>query len=101
MKQKIYKIYKWKKFNKLFFRNIIKKPNILNIIYGNYYNIKNPKKLGNSYVFCYIKNWSLITIGPNCIIYKINLIQIFMEFLLCTSILFISILIIYFKKNFE
>ena len=53
-------------------RNIIKKPNISNIIYGNDYNIKNPKKLGNSYAFCYIKNWPLITIGPNCIIYKIN-----------------------------
>ena len=53
-------------------RNIIKKPNISNIIYGNDYNIKNSKKLGNSYAFCYIKNWPLITIGPNCIIYKIN-----------------------------
>ena len=55
-------------------RNIFKKSNISNIIYGNDYNIKKPKKLGNSYVFCYIKNWPLITIGPNCIIYKINLI---------------------------
>ncbi len=55
-------------------RNIFKKSNISNIIYGNDYNIKNPKKLGNSYVFCCIKNWCLITIGPNCIIYKINLI---------------------------
>ena len=53
-------------------RNIFKKSNISNIIYGNDYNIKKPKKLGNSYAFCYIKNWPLITIGPNCIIYKIN-----------------------------
>ncbi len=51
-------------------RNIFKKSNISNIIYGNDYNIKKPKKLGNSYVFCYIKDWPLITIGPNCIIYK-------------------------------
>lgn len=55
-------------------RNIFKKSNISNIIYGNDYNIKKPKKLGNSYAFCYIKDWPLITIGPNCIIYKINLI---------------------------
>ncbi len=55
-------------------RNIFKKSSISNIIYGNDYNIKKPKKLGNSYAFCYIKDWPLITIGPNCIIYKINLI---------------------------
>ena len=55
-------------------RNIFKKSNISNIIYGNDYNIKKPKKLGNSYAFCYIKDWPLITRGPNCIIYKINLI---------------------------
>ena len=55
-------------------RNIFKKSNISNIIYGNDYNIKKPKKLGNSYAFYYIKDWPLITIGPNCIIYKINLI---------------------------
>ena len=51
-------------------RNIFKKSSISNIIYGNDYNIKKPKKLGNSYAFCYIKDWPLITIGPNCIIYK-------------------------------
>ncbi len=51
-------------------RNIFKKSSSSNIIYGNDYNIKKPKKLGNSYVFCYIKDWPLITIGPNCIIYK-------------------------------
>ena len=40
---------------------------ITEILYGNDYKIKNPKKLGNSFVFWYIKDWPLITIGPDCI----------------------------------
>jgi hypothetical protein len=48
----------------------IKKIDNSNLIYGNDINIKQPKKLGNSFVFCYINNWPLITIGPNCIYYN-------------------------------
>lgn len=39
---------------------------ITEIIYGNDYKIKKPKKLGNSIVFWYINDWPLITIGPDC-----------------------------------
>ncbi len=46
--------------------NQILKQNI-SLIYGNDYKLKNPKKLGNSFVFWYIKDWPLITIGPDCI----------------------------------
>ena len=46
--------------------NQILKQNI-SLIYGNDYKLKNPKKLGNSTVFWYIKDWPLFTIGPDCI----------------------------------
>ena len=46
--------------------NQILKQNI-SLIYGNDYKLKNPKKLGNSIVFWYIKDWPLFTIGPDCI----------------------------------
>jgi hypothetical protein len=39
----------------------------ISLVYGNDYKLKNPKKLGNSFVFWYIKDWPLITIGPDCI----------------------------------
>ncbi len=39
----------------------------ISLVYGNDYKLKNPKKLGNSTVFWYIKDWPLFTIGPDCI----------------------------------
>ena len=39
----------------------------ISLVYGNDYKLKNPKKLGNSFVFWYLKDWPLITIGPDCI----------------------------------
>lgn len=44
------------------------------LIYGNDYKIKKPKKIGNSIVLWYIKDWPLLTIGPDCI-YLLNLIS--------------------------
>jgi hypothetical protein len=46
--------------------NQILKQNI-SLLYGNDYKIKKPKKLGKSFVFYYIKDWPLLTIGPDCI----------------------------------
>ena len=36
------------------------------LIYGNDFNIKKPKRLGNLRAFFYINDYPLIAIGPNC-----------------------------------
>ena len=52
----------------------------ISLVYGNDYKLKNPKKLGNSFVFWYIKDWPLITIGPDCI-YLFYLIRRYFRFM--------------------
>lgn len=52
----------------------------ISLVYGNDYKLKNPKKLGNSFVFWYLKDWPLITIGPDCI-YLFYLIRRYFRFM--------------------
>ena len=39
---------------------------ILDSLYGNPYEIKHPKKIGNLRIFFYAKDFPLIVIGPEC-----------------------------------